>query len=133
MKCNLCGNQHTVQYFEPTNERPFFECQFCHGRVSAKAGKPLGTLATQKTRKKRKQLHDQIDPLWESGRLSRSKVYQKLSQHIGVPNAHIGFLKPHKLDLALEITKDPNWWQNPKPTYLNRPKPLNRRYKKSCR
>lgn len=57
----------------------------CHNNTR----KALGTMANKETRNWRIKAHDAVDPLWQSSKYSRSKVYRMLSDMFGMP-VHIG-------------------------------------------
>ena len=50
---------------------------------------PLGTMANKELRVWRMKAHRKIDPIWKSGKFSRSEVYKKLADHFG-KEVHIG-------------------------------------------
>lgn len=56
----------------------------CHPHTSA----PLGTIPTPALRELRQQIHSALDPLWRSGRISRSLAYRMLSERLGIENYH---------------------------------------------
>jgi len=51
----------------------------CHGNST----KPLGCIPTPLMRSARLEIHKVLDPLWKSGRYSRSELYAKLSERLG--------------------------------------------------
>ena len=51
----------------------------CHNNTK----EPLGTLADAELRDLRKQVHNLIDPLWQSGEVRRRDIYQQLSDYMG--------------------------------------------------
>lgn len=57
----------------------------CHNNTR----KPLGTMANAETREWRKTAHAAFDPIWKSGKMSRSKAYRILSKSLG-KEIHIG-------------------------------------------
>lgn len=72
----------------------FWVCDACDARVGCHPGtsNPLGGLANKALREARMAAHDAFDPLWRSGRMTRSEAYAWLAQHVGVTpdQAHIG-------------------------------------------
>ena len=50
---------------------------------------PLGTMADANTRMWRTRAHAAIDPLWKGGHMSRSKMYDWLSERLG-RDVHVG-------------------------------------------
>ena len=64
------------------------ECDYmvgCHGNTR----RPLGTMIGKEMRGLRKAVHNKIDPLWQSGRVSRKRVYAFISRKLGI-NYHTG-------------------------------------------
>lgn len=68
-----------------------WSCPHCHNYtgVHRSTGEPLGTIPTQEIRRARMELHDLIDPVWQTGLVSRSKLYQLVSKELGLANYHI--------------------------------------------
>lgn len=67
---------------------PFWKCGDCGNYVgchhkTADRTKPLGCIPTSEIRNARSHLHALIDPVWRSGRMSRGKVYDRLSKALG--------------------------------------------------
>lgn len=60
--------------------------------VHKDTNKPLGTLANKELRTLRMKCHEVFDPLWKSGRMSRSRAYRVLSDimSMDVNRTHIG-------------------------------------------
>lgn len=67
---------------------PFWKCDTCGNHVgchykSKRPTEPLGIIPTAKLRNARQHIHRLIDPVWQSGKLPRGKVYAMLSERIG--------------------------------------------------
>jgi len=67
---------------------PFWKCDGCGNYVGChhktrNRTEPLGNIPTPALRDERKRLHDEIDPLWKSGRFSRKELYDMISHHMG--------------------------------------------------
>ena len=67
---------------------PFWKCDACNNFVgchhkTANRTKPLGCIPSPAIKAIRKQLHAVIDPIWESGRMSRGAVYSTMSNALG--------------------------------------------------
>jgi hypothetical protein len=67
---------------------PFWFCDICHNFVGChhktkNRTKPLGCIPNATIKLLRKKIHSLIDPLWESGKMSRREVYSTLSKAIG--------------------------------------------------
>lgn len=67
---------------------PFWKCDTCgnfvgcHHKTKDRT-KPLGCIPTKAIKEARQHIHKLIDPLWQSGRLSRGFIYAKLSDELG--------------------------------------------------
>lgn len=66
----------------------FYSCVFCDAYVgchrNGTGDKPLGTLANRRLRKERKLTHAEVDVHWHSGNLSRTEVYKRLAEYMGL-------------------------------------------------
>ena len=74
-------------------DKRFFLCRPCGAYVGTHPdGKPLGRLANAELRAAKQHVHAAFDPLWKSGRLTRSNAYGKLADMLGIPmsECHIG-------------------------------------------
>jgi hypothetical protein len=63
----------------------------CHNK-SKEPSKPLGCIPTPELRKLRQEIHVALDAIWKSGRLSRSWLYNKLSEEL-VCEYHTGDIR----------------------------------------
>jgi hypothetical protein len=64
---------------------PFWKCDRCTNYVGCHRGthKPLGVIATPELMGARRRIHQLLDPIWQSGKISRRKLYQKISDELG--------------------------------------------------
>lgn len=64
----------------------FFECPSCNNFVGThkNSGKPLGTIASKELKQARIAIHRLLDPIWKNGTLTRTEVYRRLSEHLGI-------------------------------------------------
>lgn len=65
-----------------------WKCDGCGNHVGThhKTGnptRPLGNIPSPEIKKARMHIHDLIDPLWQSGRVKRSRLYRHLSDQLG--------------------------------------------------
>jgi hypothetical protein len=71
-----------------------YYCRPCNAYVGVHKGtdQPLGRLANANLRFWKKKAHAAFDPLWQSGRMTRSRAYTWLSNRMGLPiqKTHIG-------------------------------------------
>ena len=67
---------------------PFWKCDTCRNFVGChhktkERTKPLGCIPTRAVKDARKKIHAIIDPLWQSKKLGRGKIYSELSKVLG--------------------------------------------------
>jgi len=67
---------------------PFWKCDVCANYVGCHhktldRTRPLGVIPTASIKAARQSLHAVIDPLWQNGKISRKKLYAKISKRIG--------------------------------------------------
>lgn len=71
----------------------FFACRNCQAYVGChRDGTPLGRLANAELRRAKQNAHQHFDPIWKTGRKSRSEAYRWLAKllNIQVQECHIG-------------------------------------------
>ena len=101
-RCPHCGGPCVIVNNCEIYGREFGEwpwavlCTGCRAYVGLHpfTGIPLGTLATPAIRKARSAAKDAFQPLWQSGRMSRSDAYAWLAGALGiakVEECHIGW------------------------------------------
>lgn len=96
-------------------------CLPCQAWVGVHKGdpnsKPLGKLANKELRIAKMMAHAAFDPLWKSGRMTRTEAYQHLSSLLGVPKeeAHIGmFNVPQCMQVVKLLQQESEHMQKPK-------------------
>ena len=67
---------------------PFWKCDACYNFVGChhktkNTTEPLGCIPTKELKDARKKLHGLIDPIWQSGRISRRELYGAISRDLG--------------------------------------------------
>lgn len=67
---------------------PFWRCDGCRNYVGChhkteKPTTPLGIIPTAELRNARNHIHRLLDPIWQSGRMSRKKLYAALTERLG--------------------------------------------------
>ena len=87
---------------------PFWKCDVCFNFVGChhktdKPTRPLGIIPTPEIKNARKHIHALLDPLWQSGRIRRAKIYAMLSEFIGKPY-HTGEID--SVETAREIYRE---------------------------
>ena len=71
-----------------------YQCQNCNARVGCHRGttRPLGSVANEMLRLKRKETHEVFDGWWKEHHMSRTQAYKLLAHKLGIfsDQAHIG-------------------------------------------
>lgn len=99
--CPYCGNpavlvHGTVVYPHRPDlkAKQFWNCAPCGAYVGCHPGttKPLGRLADRELRNWKRNAHTYFDPIWQTGKLERTKAYGWLAKELGMPQhkCHIG-------------------------------------------
>lgn len=70
------------------SELPFWCCDGCGGFVGChhktkNRTRPLGCIPTNLMKQWRKKIHAVLDPIWQSGRMTRKEVYQHMTDRMG--------------------------------------------------
>ena len=99
MKCNYCGGETQIvkgaklyPYHPDIGEKLFYYCACqpawvgCHKNTD----KPMGTLANSELRNLRREVHRQMDKIWQNGKMTRSQCYARMSKMLNVSHFHIG-------------------------------------------
>lgn len=82
-----CGAE-IYPHREDLSNLPFWRCdtcgnfEGCHHKTKNPTA-PLGCIPTPELREARKKLHRLIDPIWQSGRMGRSELYEAISREVG--------------------------------------------------
>ena len=63
----------------------FWMCQRCKNFVGChpNSTRPLGVIANKEIKQMRIKIHNLLDPIWKSGKMSRKEVYKQLSDVLG--------------------------------------------------
>lgn len=88
VKPRLTNGEEIYPHRPDLRDLPFWKCDECGNYVGThyktkEPTKPFGCIPTPEIRRARKQIHDALDPLWKSGKISRGSLYKKLSQRLG--------------------------------------------------
>lgn len=111
-ECPHCGRACSIVNNAEIYRREFGEwpwavlCSGCKAYVGLHpfTGIPLGTLATPEIRKARSAAKDAFNPLWQSGRMTRSAAYAWLAAAMGISNVeecHIGWFDVDQCDAVI--------------------------------
>jgi hypothetical protein len=114
--CPYCGKESTeatgkdvYPHREDLAGKRFFQCAPCQAHVGRYAdGRPLGYLANAETRRARMTAHAAFDPLWKSGRMTRTQAYEELARAMGIrqEDCHIGMFNIEECKKTLEVAEN---------------------------
>lgn len=88
IKARLTDGGEIYPHRPDLTELPFWKCDKCgnfvgcHHKTKNRTA-PLGCIPTPELKEARKQLHALIDPIWRSGKMGRSELYEAISRDIG--------------------------------------------------
>ena len=59
----------------------FWQCPFCELYVGShkETNEPLGVIPTKEMKDLRMEIHNILDPLWKDGKITRGKIYRRMS------------------------------------------------------
>jgi len=115
IKCPYCGSRALLRpasvVYERTlpGEEVYVCARFpaCNAYVSAHRDShlPMGTLADQPLRQKRRQAHIALSQLWERGMMTRKEAYRWLQVQLSLPEseAHIGHFSAYRCDQVIDL------------------------------
>lgn len=114
--CNVCDTgviqlvKAKVSFSTKQDKWPYiFTCPHCNAAVGCHPNtlRPLGPLAPAHIRALRAKAHFALDPLWESGLMSRDNAYKWLAKELGldVDSCHIVQLDRRQLTQAILLAR----------------------------
>ena len=115
IKCPYCGSRALLRPASVVYERTLpgeevYVCApfpVCNAYVSAHRDShlPMGTLADQPLRQKRRQAHIALSQLWERGLMTRKEAYRWLQVQLGLPEseAHIGRFSAYRCEQVIDL------------------------------
>lgn len=86
--CRLTDGKEMYPHRKDLYSIPFWihdECKGfigCHHKTVDRV-KPLGVIASPEIKKARIYIHSVVDPIWKNKKMSRGKIYKKISDEIG--------------------------------------------------
>ena len=86
---NLTSGLEIYPHRPDLHKLPFWKCRQCgnyvgcHHKDKNNPTLPLGIIPTKELRDARQHIHQLIDPLHESGKISRGRLYSKLTKRLG--------------------------------------------------
>ena len=87
VEARLTNGAETYPHREDLHSLPFWICECgnfvgCHYKTSNPT-KPLGCIASPEIKSARGHLHTLLDPIWQSGIISRTGLYKRISDKLG--------------------------------------------------
>jgi len=88
IKARLSNGLEAYPYRKDLHSLNFWFCDICKHFVGCHQKtkdptRPLGIIADKELKKFRIEIHNTIDPLWKTRKISRKKLYSKLSAELG--------------------------------------------------
>lgn len=88
VEARLTSGEEIYPHRPDLHSLPFWRCDACENYVgchhkTSNPTKPLGVIPTSELKRARQMIHEKLDPLWQSGEMSRREVYAKLSEALG--------------------------------------------------
>jgi hypothetical protein len=118
LMCQYCGNQAKLvggdviyPHRPDLRRKKFYYCDAGHDAayvgVHPGTKQPLGTLADSVTRYWRSRAHAAFDPVWRTGKLTRSDAYAILASAMGISKSdcHIGHFGYSQCKQVIEISQ----------------------------
>lgn len=115
MQCPKCGKdvqRVTGKVVYPNHPalsgRRFLACLTCDMRAPCnRRGQPTASLADGPTRRLRQQAHAAFDPLWKSGKMTRSGAYAWLRKAMGITEqqCHMAWMSAAQLTLVIAVCR----------------------------
>lgn len=88
VEARLTDGVEIYPHREDLHELPFWKCDTCGNFVGChhktkNRTQPLGCIPTPEVKNARKHIHRILDPVWQSGRMTRKEVYAYLTDKMG--------------------------------------------------
>ena len=93
VQARLTGGSEVYTHRPDLANLPFWKCDGCGNFVgchhkTANRTQPLGCIPTKEIKAARQHIHRILDPIWQSGRMARGKVYAIIAERLGRANYH---------------------------------------------
>ena len=88
VSARLISGAEVYPHRQDLHNLPFWTCDNCGNFVgchhkTSNPTNPLGVIPCSQMKEYRKKIHQILDPLWKSGKMSRSAVYKMVSDKVG--------------------------------------------------
>lgn len=88
IEARLTSEKEIYPHRADLKDLPFWKCDTCgnfvgcHHKTNNRTA-PLGCIPTAEIKNARKHIHALIDPMYKSGQITRTKLYERLSDAVG--------------------------------------------------
>jgi len=88
IEARLTSGKEIYPHRADLKDLPFWKCDTCgnfvgcHHKTNNRTA-PLGCIPTAEIKNARKHIHALIDPMYKSGQITRTKLYERLSDAVG--------------------------------------------------
>jgi len=84
----LTNGKEIYSHREDLAALPFWKCDTCGNTVGChhktkNPTRPLGVIPSPEIKAARQHLHKLIDPIWQSGRMTRKEIYRRMGDELG--------------------------------------------------
>ena len=88
VEARLTDGSEVYPHRKDLHSLPFWKCDTCNNFVGCHyktrdRTRPLGCIPTPEIKRARVHIHALLDPIWKNGKMSRKKLYSKISKQIG--------------------------------------------------
>lgn len=88
VQARLTDGREVYPHRHDLHELPFWRCDRCRGFVGChhktkERTRPLGVIPSPEIKKARQHIHALLDPLWQSGRVTRKALYSFIGDALG--------------------------------------------------
>lgn len=104
----LTNGQEVYSHRRDLASLPFWKCDTCSNFVGChhktkNRTRPLGCIPTPEIKAARQEIHRAIDPIWQSGKIERRKLYSMIAHLIGVEEYHTAEIR--SVEQAREVVR----------------------------
>lgn len=81
----LCKGDVVYPHRPDLYKKNFYKCPTCGNFVGChpKTTRPLGCIPTPEIKLARIKVHEKMDPIWKSGKITRNALYRLISKRLG--------------------------------------------------
>lgn len=88
VEARLTSGKEIYPHRQDLGDLSFWKCDKCGNSVGChhktnNPTRPLGCIPTPEIKNARRKIHEILDPIWQSGAISRKELYYKLSARTG--------------------------------------------------